>query len=297
MVYRRTTTSTRKRPSTSRPTRMYRKKTTTTSRPTSKIARFNYSKKRYYKNRGIANLLSKFSETKYKRVKQINEQQPAAIQAGALAHMTNFVLGGVPTAWGSDYTDIEGITITQGAAESNRVGDYTYLKKTRVSLEIDMKEPTGGVANTTLPCEFRVIVFKSRRQAMPTGTSRAPQQSLFIDEICNDFGHQTAGINGTDLMLQPVNRRHFTIYKDMKFMLSNPLNPTLGAAYSGHYPCMKRIYLDLPHYIKAHYENENFPTNYDYHYGIAVYARSLDKDTKADNWEVNIRGTTTYVDN
>ncbi|MBA7548453.1 hypothetical protein ES705_40911 [subsurface metagenome] len=98
-------------------------------------------------------------------------------------------------------------------------------------------------------------------------------------------------------MVQLTNKRHYTIVTDKKFMLSNPLNPTLGAAYSGHYPCMKRMTLTMPHYIKAHYEDSNRPTNYDYHYGLFVYARSLDKDTKANNWEVNVRGTTTYVDN
>ena len=159
-----------------------------------------------------------------------------------------------------------------------------------------MKEPAQE-SQTHLPCEFRVVVFKSRRQAMPTGSLRAPQQSLFLDEINNDFGHQSAGKNGTDLMQQPINRRHFVILKDMKFMLSNPLNPTLSAAYSGKYPVMKRIALDLPHYIKAHYEDDDKPTNYDYHYGISIYSRSLDKDVTADNYEVNLRGTTTYCDN
>lgn len=282
---------------TRRPKRTAVKKKRVTKFSTRGIARFDYSKRRYQKNRRISNMLSRFSETKYKAVKKIDEQAPVAIQAGALAHMTNFVLGGVPSAWGSDFTDIEGINLIQGVAESNRIGDYTYMKKTRVTLEIDMKGPEGGVQNSTLPNEFRVIVFKARRMAMPSGTTRSPQNSLFLDEICNDFGHQTSGKNGTDLMVQPVNRRHFTVLKDIKFMLSNPLDPSITAGYSGHYPCMKRLALDLPHYKKCHYEDENKPTNYDYHYGICVYARSLDKDTKADNWEVNIRGTTTYQDN
>ena len=262
----------------------------------SNIARFNYSKRRYFNNRRISNLLSKFSETKYKAVRRIDEQTPTPIQTGALAHMVNFCLGGVPTSWGTDYTDIRGIELEQGVAESQRIGDYIYLKKTHITLEIDMKEPAQE-SQTHLPCEFRVILFKTRRQATPAGAIRAPQQSLFIDEINNDFGHTTAGKNGTDLMVQPLNKRHFTIYKDMKFMLSNPLNPTLSAAYSGKYPVMKRIALNLPHYIKAHFEDADKPTNYDYHYGIAIYSRSLDKDVLADNYEVNLRGSTTYCDN
>lgn len=283
-----------------RPVRRTRRKTQAVQKArsgTTPMARFNYSKTRMLRSKALSSLMNKVSETKYKKVTAKDEVAPSAIQAGALAHQVSFVLGGVPSVWGSDYTDIGGISIVQGAAESNRIGDYTYLKKTHLNLEIDMKDPTGGVSNTTLPCEFRVVVFKARRQAMPAGTTRSPQNSLFLDEICNDFGHQTSGKNGTDLMVQPLNKRHFTIYKDMKFMLSNPLNPSLGSAYSGHYPCMKRITLNLPHYIKAHYEDSNLPTNYDYHFGVAIYARSLDKDTKADNWEVNLRGTTTYSDN
>ena len=241
-------------------------------------------------------MLSKFSETKYKAITRIDEQAPVAIQLGALAHMANFVVGvAAPSTW-TDFTALDGMNINQGVTDSQRVGACVYLKKTRVSVEIDMKQPAGET-NTTLPCEFRVVVFKTRRQANPAGAIRPPQSSLFLDEVANDFGHSTSGINGTDLMLQPLNKRHFTIYKDMKFMLSNPLDPQLASAYSGKYPCMKRIYLDLPHYVKAHFEDSNSPTNYDFSYGIAIYARSLDKDTKADNWELNIRGTTTFMDN
>lgn len=293
MLYARSTT--RKRTNVARKPRTrsgYRKRRS----PATYQARLNYSRKRYNRNKKIANMLSKFSETKFKAITRIDEQAPVPIQLGALAHMANFVVGvAAPSTW-TDFTPLDGMNINQGVTDQNRVGACVYLKKTRLAIEIDMKQPAGET-NTTLPCEFRVIAFKSRRQANPAGASRVPQTALFLDEVANDFGHATSGINGTDLMVQPINRRHFTVYKDMKFMLSNPLDPQLASAYSGKYPVMKRIYLDLPHYIKAHFEDSNSPTNYDFSYGLCIISRSLDKDTKADNWEVNIRGTTTFMDN
>lgn len=130
--------------------------------PATYQARLNYSRKRYNNNKAIANMLSKFSETKYKSVTRIDEQAPVAIQTLALAHMANFVVGvAAPSTW-TDFTAIDGMNINQGVTESQRIGSVVYLKKTRVAVEIDMKQPAGET-NTTLPCEFRVVVFKTRR--------------------------------------------------------------------------------------------------------------------------------------
>lgn len=257
-------------------------------------ARFNYSKRRYKKNKSIARMLSKFSETKYKSILAVNEQAPVAIQVGAQAYMSKYVLGGQVSAW-SDMTDLGGMDLTQGAATGNRIGDYIFLKKTHLNIQIDARVSNDS---SNHPLEFRMIVAKARRQATPAGITRTPQATLFLDEEADDFGDSTAGKNGTDLMVQPLNKRHWTILKDYKFRMSNPLDPTATSnSYSGYYPCMKRFSIDLPHYVKAHFDNSNTPTNYDFHYAVIIYARSLDKDTKADGWEVNIRGNTQYVDN
>lgn len=262
--------------------------------PATYQARLNYSKRRYNANKSIANQLSLFSETKYKIMNGINEQLPVPIQSGALAHMAKFVVGGGPTGW-TDLTDLGGMSFTQGSATSNRIGDYIYLKKSHLNIEIDTKISSDS---NNHPTEFRMIVAKARRNASPAGTNRTPQSTLFLDEIANDFGDGTGGKNGTDLMVQPLNKRHWMILKDYKFKMSNPLDPTATTnSYTGMYPTMKRFSVNLPHYIKAHFDDSNQPTNYDFHYLVIIYARSQDKDTKADNWEVNIRGNTQYVDN
>jgi len=98
-------------------------------------------------------------------------------------------------------------------------------------------------------------------------------------------------------MVQPLNKRHWTIHRDVKFRMSNPLLTSATSTYSGFYPVMKRFSLDLPYYQKCHFDDSNQPTNIDFHYLVIFYARSLDRESRADNYEVNIRGNTQYVDN
>jgi len=259
-------------------------------------ARFGFSKNRYYKNRSIAATLDRFSETKYQGITPINQKAPKAIQTGAVAFMSKYVVGGSPTSW-TDLEDLGGMTFTQGLATGNRIGDYIYLKKTHLNIQLDMKAVDDS---SNVPTEFRMIVCKQRRAANPAGTTRTPQATLFLDQEANDIGDATAGINGTDLMVQPLNKRHWQIHKDIKFRMSNPLvtpTPTTSSSYSGFYPIMKRFSLDLPYYQKVHFDDSNQPTNIDFHYLVFFYARSLDRESRADNFEINIRGNTQYNDN
>jgi hypothetical protein len=256
-------------------------------------ARFGFSKSRYYKNRSIASLLNKFSETKYQGIISQNQVAPVPIQALALAHMAKFVIGGSPSGW-TDLTNLGGMTFVQGVSTGNRIGDYIYLKKTHLNIQIDMK---AAEDSSNVPTEFRMIVCKQRRAANPAGTTRAPQATLFLDQEALDIGDATSGVNGSDLMLQPLNKRHWQIHKDIKFRMSNPLVTSQSSAYSGFYPIMRRFSLDLPYYQKCHFDDANQPTNIDYHYLVIFYARSLDRQSKADNWEINIRGNSQYVDN
>ncbi len=256
----------------------------------STIARFNSSRSRYYQTKRKSSLANAISETKLLTLLRKNELVPSPIQTGALAHMLNFTLGGIPAAW-SGFTDLEGMSFPTGTGSNQRVGSYIYLKKSHLNLEIDMKNP--GPSKT--PVEFRVIVYKARRLAYPAGQTRDPATSLFLNEEGGDFGHATSGVNGTDLMIQPLNKRIYTIKSDTKFVLSPPWN-TVG--YSGHYPVLKRMSIDLPFYTKVHFHPTTLqPTDVDYHWAISIYARSVDKDSSANDWEVNTRGNTQYMDN
>lgn len=282
--------------STYRRRRYNTKKRTTRSkkRPSTSLPRFNFSRKRYSANRRISSMLSRFSETKLSAMARNDEVAPSAIQLGALAYQAGFVVGGVPTSW-NGFLDLQGMGITQGVAAGQRIGDYVYMKKAHLTLEIDMKKSPDS---TTMPHEFRVIVFKARRGAYPSGVTKDPSTSLLLDETGNAFGHASAGFNGTDLLRQPLNTRSYTIKHDYKFMLSNPLDTLNQGASSSYYPCMRRFYFNLPFYKKAHFDGVSpTPSDLDFHWAVMIFSRSLDKDVKASDWEVNTRGNVSWMDN
>ena len=294
-MYVRRSTRYRRRPSSRKITRTYRKKTYTRRRPngTRGIAAYNKSRTRFYRSRALGRLQNMTGETKLLPFKIINEQQPVAIQTLAKATQISYTLGGVPSSW-SGFTDLGGMEPALGTGSNERIGNYIFLKKAHFEYEIDMAKGTDG----GLPIEFRFIVAKSRRLAIPAGQNRDPNTSLFLSLDGSDFGASSSGINGTDLMVQPLNQRIYTIYKDTKFILSNPLNvnSTATQAYSGHYPCMKRFSLNLPFYTKANFTASTKPTDVDFKWMIMLYARSLDKDEPATEYEVNVRGVLSYSD-
>lgn len=258
-----------------------------------KLARFNFSRKRYSANRKFSSGINKFAENHLLQCFRQNEISPIPIQLGAIATYRLFCFGSVPATWDTDAIDIAGASITQGTGEGQRAGNYVYLKNTTINMEIDMNRST---TNLITPTEFRVIVFKQRRAVMPAGISFNPATSLYLDEVGQQLGYATAGFNGTDAIMQPLNKRDYIILQDKNFVLSNPHSTSYGG-YSGHYPTLKRMRLSLPHWIRAHYNNtSSLPDTYDYHYGILVIARSQAKDTSSNTFEINMRGSTSFTD-
>lgn len=280
-----------------------RRATTLANKPMSALpARLRFNRAKYNKSKTVSKVLNAITENKIVAVNNVNEGAPGAIQLGAKAFEKTFVLNTVPTGWSGSTTALGGIQILQGTTSNQRVGNYVYLKKTHITMEIEA-QPVASDAQP-VPKQFRVIVFKQRRSVMPTGRTVYPQNTLFLDTAGDHFGHATAGKNGSDLMLQPLNKRDWVIYKDAKFTLTNPqLYNEAGTAASWNwtnqkYGSYKKMTFNLPHFKKTHYNSDtNVPDDLDTHYGIIIYAKALGKDYNADDWEVNLRGSTTYSDN
>jgi len=271
-------------------------------------ARFNTSKKRYVKNRKLSKNVSKFIETKYNPCREVNEQLPQPIQLGAIAYYEAYILGNsVPAGWDTNIIPIDGISTTQDTGGiADRIGNYIYLKKNHFSLEIDMKSAVSILQGTPL-VEFRVVVTKQRRAVIPSGQTKTPQTSLFLELNNNPFGYQTGGTNGTDLLRQPLNKRDWYILHDKKFTLSSPPTVEPGSGpqpqtYSTFYRSNKKMVFNLPFYKKVRYAPPaggslfSNPTDIDYFWSVFIFARPVDKDTSALNWETNVRAVTTYND-
>lgn len=275
-----------------------------------KLARLQPSATRAAINNQIYNTLKKFSETKIIPVTRYDNQGPLPIQVGNVSYWNGFVLGrAVPSTWTGAWNVLNGIATQQGDTNFRRDGNYIYLNKTHVTFQLNM---TGEQEASTLH-EFRMIVFKTRRATNPIGLAPDPSESLFIDELGNPFGHATTTGFGTpaeypvDLMVQPLNKRQFYILQDKKFVLSPqqtiPTGTETATGFNSKYQSYKRFALDLNHKIKCRVPEPAIPTtpveptNYDFAYGVVFYSRPINRVSPADDWDISVRGTTTFMDN
>jgi len=283
----------RKRKSNGRATVRGRSRFTRKSAAT-RLARFAQSRFRYRKGRTVSRSLRSVGETKLIAVGNLNEWAPSPIQVGAIAYQSSFVLGTVPTGW-TEISALGGTSITQGTSAQERVGDYVYLKKTHYTFTIQMR--FGQTPKP--PHEFRVIVGKTRRAVNPAGITHNPAATLFLNTIGQPIGHTSGGINGSDLMLQPLNKREFVIKMDKKFTMSSPIRTDSdggGVGYHGYYPVKKDIPINFGFWKKTRYNTNNLPDDIDCAYFVYIYASCIDKDAGSNGWEVSGRGTTSYQD-
>lgn len=288
-----------------RPKRPIRRRRAVGRRTTfKKPARFNFSMPRYKKNRAIASKMSKYSETKLNPCREVNEDPPSAIQIGASAYYQAYVIGDLPSSWDSGIFPLNGMSTTFGTeGVAQRVGNYVYLKKTHFLLEIDMKAALDTLAASPLT-EFRVVVCKTRQAIVASGQVKVPQRDLFLKLDGSPYSYQTSGIDGTDLIRQPLNKRDWVIHSDKKFMLTSP--PTLRdsgglqpTTYNQKYRSAARMTFNLPYYKRVRYavsDTASYPTDIDYHWGVFIFARAVNKDSPASNWECNVRAVTSYTD-
>ena len=263
--------------------RSYRKKYPT---------RLTGSRLNYKIAKQVDKAMSRVTETKVLPMTKINEWNPTPIQTLAQAYTSQFCFGSIPAVW-SGTRGLSSITNFQ-IPPADREGDYVYLNKSSLTVEVDMNQ---GVAGKGL-CEFRVICFKSIRADTPVGISHAYKDDLFLDIDGGYFGHETPGVNGTDLMVQPVNKKFWHVLSDERFTLSPSNDGAVNNSNSSYYGSHRTMKFSVPWYKKVSFDNLlNTPDNIDYRYVFAIFARPVGKDNAGDSWELNIRGLTTYKDN
>lgn len=275
-----------------------KRKTFYKSRYAKRPARLTGSRINYQVAKAVSRAMNQVSENKIVSLTKVDEAGPTAIQAGNNVFTKSFTIGNTPTPWSATagLTPIGGMEFPLGDTHSDRNGKYIYLQKTHLTMKIDM----DSVTNFQFPCDFRVICFKSRRGNNPIGLSNRYDQTLFLDTNGNEFGHATTGILGTDIMLQPINKKDWVVYSDKKFTLTNPAisgsDNLMG--YAGRYAVNKTMSFNLPYFAKAEISAvSNAPVDLDTNYVIVCYASMNAQDDFASKWEVSLRGSTTFKDN
>lgn len=261
-------------------------------------ARLASSRITYQVGKAVSRAMNSVSENKIVSCTKVDESQPVAIAAGHNVYTKSFTVGNTPTSWSgtAGLVPIGGMTMPLGNTHNERNGKYIYLQKTHISMKIDM----DSVTQFQFPCDFRVICFKSRRGNNPVGVSYRYDKSLFLDTNGNEFGHDSPNVFGTDIFLQPLNRKDWVIRSDNRFTLTNPavVSTTNIMGYAGKYPVNKTIVYNLPYNAKTEIDpTTNAPADLDTHYVIVCYASINAQDDASSKWEVSLRGSTTYKDN
>jgi len=279
------TRTTRKR--TTKRTYGYKKRTALPTRY------YGGSRKAYGKRRTFGKQLNTLGETKLRPCDNLSEVPPNPIQLGAQAQFFAVNIG--QNALFTNSNPVNGIQLGQGPAFNERIGNYVYFKKTHMTMRIEMNTKSSNP-----PIQFRLIMFKIRRSASPSGITPSWSTSGYLNTNGESFGHASIGTTGLDLMMFPLNKRDWVIYKDTKFLLQNYNDQGSGgpAILYNHYPAQKQFQFNMPYYKKAHFPNGAIsPDDLNFSYCVVIYAHTLGRDGFIpDSWEVTTRGTTSFCD-
>jgi hypothetical protein len=234
------------------------------------------------------------AETKVKTMTDYNEQPNIQTQAGSIATMTNYVVGGVPTQYTS-FLGLQGVP-APGTGADQFIGRSFYWKHSTVFMRL-----TTNAVQSPIPMRFRCVVYKPRRIAMQAGFTNDPTTALFQDTTGNFVGASTAGVTGTDLMTLNINKRTFDVQRDFTFTLQPPgiapQNDQPRPLIQGVYPCDKMLKFYLPIERKL-FKEDSRPDfiGVGHHWCISIFADTVTRDGLADNWETSVRGSTIFLD-
>lgn len=264
--------------------------------------RLRSGKGAYRRSAAASAKLRSFGETKLSPLRDINNQAPIRMNplgGPSPVYGTRFLIGNPLTQY-PNYTALQGMNWPTGTAADQRIGNYMYLKKVNLTMEINMNQV--GQTNSG-PRRFRVIIFKARRYANPTGTTLDPDKGLLLDTAGLQFGVSSATKAMLDFTHQLSNKRDFQILRDNSFILQNPVgNPSASVdpfiSTSGQYKATKTIRCSLPLWRKTKFENNtNLPTDVNYNYGIYVQSLNVGSSTAIpDDWNISVRGVVSAND-
>jgi hypothetical protein len=255
--------------------------------------RFRQGWNSYKTTKAVSKVIRNMAELKLSPLASQNQTSPVNLGT-TLCSSVNLITGNTtPSTYTGTWRDIDGFQWPQGDQITQRIGKYIYLKKTSLTMSIDMTSPSS----TSAPVSFRVIVYKHRRSMDPVGVSPNPSTSLFIDVEGQTYGLLSAARNGNDYKLGMLNKRNFHILKDQQFILQ-ATKDTATASSNGRYACSRQMRLQFGHSRKCTIGALGEPTDYDYRYGIIVLGIPQDivAGEQANDFTVSLRGTTSAYD-
>ncbi|AXQ65656.1 MAG: putative capsid protein [Cressdnaviricota sp.] len=274
-------------------------------------ARLRVSKSRYQLNRAIAKQINNMTENKFQGYTG-DCLLPVAKPAGAQPISYHLFNTGGPITSIPGFVPMNLFNFPIGDGSTERNGNYMYIKKTHLKMEIQMLPTSVAAPLQTLnsTTEFRLMIVKANRKFNKLGSSPVPANSLFLNTQNDQFGLNDTGSTTFINMQQPINKRKWLVYKDMRFTLSPPSKEAVDSApeqwafnaANPKYPVKKFISCDLPVYKKCHFEtDQDVPDNVDTQWLIIIQAVRTNYCTTSvaapRDYRLNMCATTSASDN
>jgi len=206
------------------------------------------------------------------------------------------------------YTPMDLFQYPQGTDNDERVGDYMYLRNTRVKLEIQALPKTDSSQQPVI--QFRLLCIKANEKYQRYTTYSDPGDNLFLNTQNSVFGYGvpsgTPPTAPTFLNMDAlVNKRNWIVYADKRFNLSAPVinDPSFDVNNANsQFKTKKYITLNLPSSKKVHFDNAtNTPDDFDSQFLFilqAVNGSYCNAGTAAPrNYRMNVIGSTCAYDN
>lgn len=278
-----------------------------------KPSRLRVSKSRYTLNRAIAKQINNMTENKFQGYTG-DCLQPVAKPGGGQPISYHLFNTGASIGILPDFVPMNLFNFPIGDGNTERNGNYLFVKKTHLKMEIQMlptsNAPAAGAPGLNSTTEFRLMIVKANRKYNKLGSSPRPSDSLFLNTQNDQFGINDTNSTTFINMNQPINKRKWLVYKDMRFTLTPPAREAVDDspeqwAYNTSnpkYPVKKFISCNLPVFKKCHFETgQDVPDNVDTQWLLIIQATRTNYCTNGigapRDYRLNMCATTSASDN
>jgi len=209
-----------------------------------------------------------------------------------------------------------GYSMERGTTGLTIDGNEAYINSGKINIQINSVvtgSNAGSVNDTVNPLCFRILHVKAKKDA--AGVSPSVAGDLFRDMKNQNAGFMSDMTQRNVFTDYAVNKQRFTVCKDVKFKLCEPVQPSYAGTSANQqtpnypYPSQKNVtlYLDKPK-KKIRFEqvdnginNSYEPLNYDFvNYVFILCCReqinSADYSATAKRWTLTTQGQTTFRD-
>jgi len=278
-------------------------------------SRLRVSKSRYLVTKQVSKAMANYGENKFCGYR-LSCARPVAKPNGTQPLSYMFYNAGDLITSLPEFSPMNLFSFPQGDTQYQRNGQYMYLRKSQITLEIQMlpiteTEPSAQAVQPEV--DFRFMVVKANRKYDKIFKSKDPGNSLFLTPFNNEYGYDAVGESVFENQNAIINKKNWLVSRDSKFSLAVPVldyssTPSTTNMVNNAYsklPTKKLIKLNIPVWKKTHFVNsttdtENVPDNLDTQTMIIIQAANRShcyENTKAPmNWRLNMVGTTTARD-